>query len=347
MTKSKQQPWYRRTTTKRIGAALLAIIILTLLAFRLSPWPGALVVRAVFDNGSTKTKQALQKHAPSGITTISNQQYESTSKDALLDVYYPTAKATPGTKLPVVVWTHGGGWLSGDKTNTVPYYQLIAEQGYVVIALNYSLAPGKTYPTQINQLNQAHTYIQANAERFYADPNKIFLAGDSAGAQLSAQLAAITTNPAYAQAVGITPSLKPEQLKGVILNCGIYQMAGLTHPNPTTPKIVGWGTDVTVWSYAGTRDFNKPVINRLSPYYYVTSDFPPTYISGGNADPLTNAQSKPLTAKLQSLGVPVDQLFYEANHEPKLPHEYQFNLDNSDGQNALKATLGFIAANAN
>lgn len=196
MPKSKQQPWYRRKTTKRVAVAILATIILILLAFRLSPWPGALVVRAVFDSGSTKTKQALQKHTPIGISTISNQRYDSTSKDALLDVYYPTANATPGTKLPVVVWTHGGGWLSGDKTNTVPYYQLIAEQGYVVIALNYSLAPGKTYPTQINQLNQAHAYIQANAERFYADPNKIFLAGDSAGAQLSAQLATIITLPA-------------------------------------------------------------------------------------------------------------------------------------------------------
>jgi acetyl esterase/lipase len=127
-----------------------------------------------------------------------------------------------------------------------------------------------------------------------------------------------------------------------VLDCGIYEVGGLTEPDPKLPAIVGWGTDVTVWAYSGTRDFSDPVIHEMSPYFHVTGDFPPTYISGGNADPLTDAQSKPLATKLQSLGVEVTPLFFPADHRPALPHEYQFNLDDADGRTALDATLAFM-----
>lgn len=121
-------------------------------------------------------------------------------------------------------------------------------------------------------------------------------------------------------------------------------MSGLTEPDPTLPKIVGWGDDVSVWAYAGTKDFSDPIIKQMSAYYHVTSQFPATYITGGNGDPLTTAQAMPFATKLKSLGINVTELFYPANHTPSLPHEYQFNLDNADGVNALNATLAFVKA---
>jgi acetyl esterase len=182
----------------------------------------------------------------------------------------------------------------------------------------------------------------ANASHFHADTNKIVLAGDSAGSQLSSQLAALITNSNYAAEVGISPALTPAQLRGVVLFCGIYKMEGLAQPDPTLPKIVGWGDDVSVWAYSGTKDFSDPVIRQMSPYYHVTKDFPPVFISGGNADPLTDAQSKPLADKLHSLGTNVETLFYPADHQPGLPHEYQFNLDTKDGQTAFERTVEFV-----
>jgi acetyl esterase/lipase len=80
----------------------------------------------------------------------------------------------------------------------------------------------------------------------------------------------------------------------------------------------------------------------MSAQYHVTSAFPPTYITGGNGDPLTNAQSKPFADKLEGLGVDVTRLFYSQDHQSSLPHEYQFNLDNADGKAALVATLAFL-----
>lgn len=310
---------------------------------RLSPWPGAMVVRWVFENNSGAKAQhdVLQKHNPSDVTTIKDQQYQIGDSNSLLDVHMPE-NLSPDQMLPVIVWTHGGAWLSGSKDNAEPYFRLLAKQGFVVVAPNYSLAPDYIYPTAIDQLNVAHQYILDNSERFHADTSRIFLAGDSAGSQLTSQLSAIITNPEYAAEVEIAPSLTPNQLKGVLLNCGVYDMNAIVHPSDPVPKILGWGNDVTVWAYSGTRDFSDPVIRQMSPLYHVTSSFPPAFITGGNDDPLTDAQSKPFNEKLTQLGVPTSTLFYSVDHQPELPHEYQFNLDLQDAQNAFDQMVQFV-----
>jgi acetyl esterase len=341
--------WDRHTKFRNwllgILAGLALLIIVTFIWFRLSPWPGAMLIRWEFEQNGAKTWQALEKHEPkSGIAVISNQRYKANNKDTVLDVYIPQNAVDAKKKLPVVIWTHGGAWLSGDKTNPAVYFKLLAQAGYTVVAPDYSLAPGTTYPTAIHQLNASYAYLEENADRLHADMNRVILAGDSAGSQLSAQLAAITTNSDYAQKVGVKPSLRPQQLKGVILTCGIYKMEELALPSRDLSKIIQWGDNVTVWAYSGTRDFSRPVIRQMSPYYHVTKDFPPAFITGGNGDPLTDGQSKPLADKLQSLGVDVTRLFYAPSHTPSLPHEYQFDLDTLDGQNALEQIIAFIRA---
>ncbi|MFD4181924.1 alpha/beta hydrolase, partial [Rhodococcus sp. NPDC058514] len=193
----------------------------------------------------------------------------------------------------------------------------------------------------VHQLNDAHAYVLANAERLHVDPNRIVLAGDSAGSQLSSQLATLVTNPDYARELDVTPALRPEQLRGVVLNCGIYDVMGMVGG----PGIVGWGADESIWAYTGSRDFgNSTAVRQMSTMHHVTAQFPPTYLSGGNGDPLTDKQSKPLAATLSGLGVDVTTLFYPDDHEPALPHEYQFNLDNEDGKRALVETVAFLKA---
>lgn len=336
------QPFLRRKAFLWIAGSIAGVILLVLLAFWVSPWPGTLVIRKVFNDDSAKLKQVMDRYAPSGVTKLADQQYDPKDSSLKLDVYYPDKQVAMSKRLPTIIWTHGGAWISGDKSNDEPYFRLLASKGFTVIGVNYTLAPARTYPAQIFQLNEAHKYILANATKFHVDTSDIFLAGDSAGSQLSAQMAALVTNPGYASEINITPSLKAAQLKGVVLNCGIYKMDGLTQSDPTLPKIVGWGNDVAVWAFAGTRDFSSPIIKQMSPYYHVTKNFPPTFITGGNGDPLTDAQSKPFANKLTSLGVPVSRLFYAKNHTPSLPHEYQFHLDLADGQNALNTMISFI-----
>ena len=340
MVKQKaKNPFYKKTWFLRTVGISIATILFVLFIFRVSPAPGALLIRVVFEQNGAKTLKAMEKHTPNkAVTVIRDQQYRANDSDALLDVYFAEGTAA---KQPTIIWTHGGAWLSGDKDNDAPYFKLLAAEGFTVISPNYSLAPGHSYPTPVHQLNDAYSYIQTHAETFHVDTGKLILAGDSAGAQLSSQMATLITNPKYAKQLNITPTLHARQLRGVILNCGIYMMDGLTQPDPALPKIVGWGDDISVWAYSGTKDFSDPIIKEMSPYYHVTRAFPPTFISGGNGDPLTNAQSKPFADLLTLLGAEVEPLFFADNYTPSLPHEYQFNLDNDAGQQALKSSIEF------
>lgn len=339
----KSPPFYRKKAFLWTAGIIAALIIIVLVAFRVSPWPGALLIRFVFSQNDAKTTAALQKHQPSKpVSAITNQQYRNGDSNAYLDAYFPQSVENSNTRLPVIIWTHGGAWVSGGKEDNAPYYKLLAAEGFTVISVDYSLSPEHTYPTAVHQLNDMYDYVQKNADRLHADGDNIVLAGDSAGSQLSSQMAALITNPDYARDMQITPTLKPEQVKGVVLNCGIYKMEGLIQPDPALPKIIGWGDDVSVWAYLGTRDFTAASkLSQMSAFYHVTSAFPATYITGGNGDPLTNAQSKPLAEKLESLGVPLTTLFYDDNHQPSLPHEYQFNLDTDDGKKAFTETVSF------
>jgi len=342
--KEKKKRFYQKKSFRITVGSIASALLLILLAFRVSPAPGAWVIRSVFNRNSEKVLVALEKHQPKvPVTSILNQQYRNNDRDARLDVYYPSSMSKSVT-LPTIIWTHGGAWLSGDKSNDVPYFRLLAAEGFTVIGLNYSLAPEHQYPTPVHQLNDAYAYIQKNATHFHVDTNKFILAGDSAGAQLSSQMGAIITNPEYAHTVGITPTLKPSQVRGLVLNCGIYMMDGLTESDPTLPKLIGWGDDISVWAYSGTKDFSDPVIKQMSAYYHVNKSYPPVYITGGNADPLTNAQAKPFADLLESLGVSVTRHFFADDHKPALPHEYQFNLDNQDGVTALQKTVEFVRA---
>jgi acetyl esterase/lipase len=347
MPKSKKRPpFYKRHKKLLWIVGIIVLIIISFMALlKITPWPGALIIRTVFDLDSSKAKQALEKHTPEQpVTQFANEKYDSSGD--LLDVYFPANLQNTDKQLPVVIWTHGGAWISGSKDDRAAYFKILAAKGVTVIAPNYTVAPEATYPTPLKQLNTAYDFLTKNQSRFHADMNKVFFAGDSAGSQISSQMAAIITNPFYAAEVGIDPTLKPSQLKGTILFCGIYKMSGLVHPSPELPKIIGWGDDTAVWSYAGTKDFSDPVVKQMSPYYHVTASFPPTFISGGNADPLTNEQSRPFAKVLQDMKVPVTTSFFSDDHQPKLPHEYQFNLDTEDGEEAMSRMIDFVMAHA-
>lgn len=342
ITKNKKAPFYRKKIVILPGIVVVAVAII-LLAFRVSPVPGATVIKIVFTKDAHQKRENMEK-VPSNIskvTVLSDINYAYRDKDAQLDIYIPEAATSSPKGFPIVIWTHGGAWLSGDKTNVAPYFKRLADKGFIVVAPNYTLAPAKTYPTQVHQLNRAYDYVSKSASQFHGDSSRIILAGDSAGAQLSSQLAAITTNPSYAKEMDITPSLKASQISAMVLYCGIYKMETLAEPHKNLSKIISWGDRITVWSYTGTRDAKTPLLKQMSAYYHINNQFPTTFISGGNGDELTAVQSKPFAKKLQSLGVDVKTKFYANDHSPKLAHENQFVLD-KDGLENFEIMTQFL-----
>jgi len=331
------RPWIRKKR-HAIPLGFLAAGLAMLLFAYLSPWPGVWLLRVVFNSQANETVTEMNKYAPTdGIDATFDISYGDAGANTTFDIFSPSDTTGP---LPTVIWVHGGAWVSGDKSMRDPYARILAAQGYTVATLNYTVAPDAIYPTAVEQLNEAFGYISENAAELRVDPDRIVLAGDSAGGQLVSQLATMITSPAYADKVGIEPTLTADQVRGVILNCGVYDLKGI----PDTPGLLGWGFRIALWAYQGDKDWsNTPNGEVMSTIDDVTADFPTTWISGGNGDPLTAMNSEPMAAQLEKLGVDVTALFFPEDTTPALQHEYQFHLDNPNAQKALTSTLTFLA----
>jgi acetyl esterase/lipase len=316
----------------------LVVLLLGYAASRFSPWPAALGIRLVFEADGRRMNAALGRYVPAdAVTGVLDEHYDPGDSDARLDVFYPQA-ARPGESLLTIVWIHGGAFVAGSKAEVRNYVKILAAHGFTTVAVDYSLAPGRTYPTPVRQVNAALAYLAGNAARLHVDANRFVLAGDSAGAQLAAQLANLTTSPDYARAVGIAPALERRQLAGALLYCGFYG-------SPGGGDSYGGSFYVrsVLWAYSGRRDSrHQPGFALVFVGEHLSAAFPPTFLTVGNADPLA-AQSHALAHSLQALGVPVETLFFPADHTPPLPHEYQFNLAGEPGRRALERSLAFLA----
>lgn len=331
-----RRPWHR--TKVAVGIVLIVVAVVTIIG-ALTPWPSAMVIRAVFTRGGDETAAEMDKHVPdTELTEKLDLAYADGGADTTMDVFTPASATGP---LPTVVWIHGGAWISGSKENVDPYMRILAAEGYTTIAVNYTIGPEGVYPLAVHQLNDALAYIDAHADELGVDPTQIVLAGDSAGGQLASQMATLITSPDYAEIMDVTPALEAEQVVATVLNCGVYDLAALA----TLDGIAGWGLKTSMWAYSGTKTWAEDSTGAtMSTIDWVTEDFPTTYISGGNGDGLTWLQSIPMAQRLDALGVDVTTLFWPAPHEPQLPHEYQFHLDMPDAQTALQKTIDFLDA---
>lgn len=328
---------------KRVLLILALVLFATWLAFTFSVWPGAMLVRTTFKDGGDAMRAGLVPFEREDVQLIADEHYQTGDPEAVLDLYLPKGVAADSL-LPVIVWTHGGGWIGGDKSEMRGYLMQLAAQGYAVVAVNYGRSPEHRFPHALSQVNAALAHIAANAHRFHADMRQVFLAGDSAGAQLTAQLAAITTNAAHAADIGVAPALRPEQLRGLVLHCGLYDMPTYVQRANAAGGFIGYAANMLPWAYLGEKQPSEEALRRISPLHHATAQFPPVFISGGNGDPLTAHQSRPMAARLKELGVEVSELFFADDHQPSLPHEYQFALADPDAKTALAMTLDFLRA---
>lgn len=240
-------------------------------------------------------------------------------------------------RLPTVVWVHGGGWVAGRRSDVANYTKILAAYGFTAVTVGYGLPPRAIYPTAVEEVNAALGYLAANAGRLHVDSNRFVLAGDSAGAQIAAQVANIVTDPDYARAMDIAPAIRPPQLAATVLACGAYDLKSADNGS-----LYATFFSAAFWAYSGHRDFkNDPRVRLMSVALHLTPRFPPTFLTAGNGDPLV-AQSEEMARRLASLDVPVETLLYAPDYEPRLPHEYQFNLDSADGRNALRRIIAFL-----
>ena len=133
-----------------------------------------------------------------------------------LDLYLPRGKSN----FPVVVLVHGGAWRRGDNRCCGLYSavgQFLASQGYGVVMPNYRLSPEVRHPAHITDVARAVAWTRACINEYGGDPERLYLAGHSAGGHL---VSLLTTDEKYLAAEG----LRPDILKGVLAVSGVYDL---------------------------------------------------------------------------------------------------------------------------
>jgi acetyl esterase len=93
----------------------------------------------------------------------------------------------PGSRVPTVVFLHGGGFVIGDlDTHDLAVRLLATDLGTVVVSVEYGLAPERPFPAGVDDAWAAFSAVAAHIEDFGGDPGRLVVAGDSAGANLAA-----------------------------------------------------------------------------------------------------------------------------------------------------------------
>lgn len=100
----------------------------------------------------------------------------------VLDIYTPK----DAKNLPVVFWIHGGGWQAGDKSSVQEKPKMFTERGFVFVSTNYRLLPKVEMETIFRDVAKSIGWVHKNIGQHGGDPNRLFVMGHSAGAQLAA-----------------------------------------------------------------------------------------------------------------------------------------------------------------
>jgi acetyl esterase/lipase len=256
--------------------------------------------------------------------------YKSAFDNGKLDLY--AAKGEEA--LPLIVYAHGGYYVGDDKADFGYYCQTLASRGYAVANINYQLAPEGKYPTQMLQVNKAIRFLLDHAEEYRIDPQRIFIGGDSAGAHLSSQMGLYYTNPAFQQRIGGEPAISPDQLRGVILHCGYYNMETL--------RATGFLLIAdSIWMMTGEKHYEGTELAKsMSTVAWVTPSYPPVFIDCGDKDSFLS-QAVEMIASVEAQGVEVVSYLPTTTAFPLL-HEFQVRLNMVEAQAGLERLVGFL-----
>lgn len=260
---------------------------------------------------------------PSGVTECRNISYGSHGTDNLLDVYYPDGTTAP---LPTIVSIHGGGYVYGTKEIYRRYGMDLAKRGFAFVNFNYRLAPKWKFPTPLADTNAVMEWITKNSHRYHLDPERIFLVGDSAGAQLASQYAAIQANPEYAKLFPLHPAAVTIRALG--LNCGMYDQAA-----NAAGKRKGIHKD-----YLGKLPSSDP---RFQVLESIGSNYPPAYLTTSCHDFLRPC-AEPMYRFLRKKGVETAWKCYGTEENEAVGHVFHVNIILPEARQCNDDTAAFF-----
>lgn len=223
--------------------------------------------------------------------------------DLKADIYIPNEDHYSGLR-PGVLMIHGGAWMSGSKINVAVHAMKLARNGYVVMAINYRLAPKHKFPAQLEDCHSALQWFGENAAKYNVDVNRIAAYGYSAGGHLACLMgvkqgstirshhAAETESDSKANSDPIAESKYP----GILPRISAIVAGGA----PCEFRNIDEMNEFLVYWLGGTRGEIPEKYRQASPTAFVTRDAPPVFFFHGDKDRLVPVRSpKALQKALQ------------------------------------------------
>lgn len=207
---------------------------------------------------------------------ITEVRYSDNYPNSFLDITYPDENRDASR--PTLIYFHGGGFFGGSKnvgdplagSDATALLDDICAEGFNLVNIDYVLVPEYHFPDPLIQANEAFQYLNDHADEYHLDMKQVVIMGSSAGAIITSQLGSIITNPDYAEALGISPALKPEQIKAVVLDDA-----------PLAYDKFSLGTKILVGNYVkGSIFLSREEIKKYNNIQWVTSDYPPAVLLG-------------------------------------------------------------------
>ena len=217
-------------------------------------------------------------------------------------LYTPKSGTAP---FPVIVYCHGGGWVIATNDTYAASAQALCEKvGAVVVSVEYRKGPEHKFPAAHDDAFAVYQYVVKNAASLKGDPNKVAVAGESAGGGLATAVSMMARDRKVA--------LPKYQLL-------VYPIAGGSTTTPSyqanteTMPLNKGGMEWFFKNYLRTpADAKDPRIDLVNANL---KGLPPTTIIGADYDPL-KSEGKTLADKLEAAGVKVNYKLYDGTtHE--------------------------------
>ncbi len=198
-------------------------------------------------------------------------------------------RPSSGNTHPLIVFIHGGGWISGDRADFRDVAEAYVAQGYAAALIQYRLAPLHPFPAAVEDVQSFVRFARENGSELDINPDRIASFGSSAGGHLALMLG-VSDEP-----VNGTSS----RVQTVIDFCGLTDLTNYRERH----------FDIS-WSFleqfmAEPYEGNEELFRKASPLTLVDAKSAPTLIIHGEADDIVPiAQSEALAAALASHKVP-------------------------------------------
>ena len=205
-----------------------------------------------------------------------------------LDVYHPRE---PGTRRPVLVQVHGGGWvISRKEEQGRPLMTHLAARGWVCIAPNYPLSPRATWPEHLIALKRALVWVREHAAEFGGDPDFIAVTGGSAGGHLAAMLALTQNEPRYQPGFESADT----SVQACVPFYGAYDLANVLDTKAGQRRLDYFLSRVLF------KSTDRSAAEDATPLLHVHADAPPFFVIHGSHDSLVPvAEARELVSRLR------------------------------------------------